>query len=130
MPMKDSAQTVFIVDDAPEVRTGLTRVLTAAGYKVCAFGSARRLLDEHDAGAPGCLLLDICMPDLSGLELQRALAGSSCFRPIVFVTGRGDIPISVQAMKAGAVDFLTKPIDSVRLIAAVERALQCDASQR
>jgi|SRR5277367_2005442 len=122
--------TVFIVDDVRQVRMALSRVLSAAGYLVRSFESAERFLAEQDAEAPGCLLLDICMPGLSGLELQRALVDSRHARPIVFLTGMGDIESSVHAMKEGAVDFLTKPIDDERLFAAVELALQRDAEDR
>jgi FixJ family two-component response regulator len=128
--MNGEVSTVFIVDDAREVRAALSRVLTAAGYQARSFESAERFLEEQDVEAPGCLLLDICMPGLSGLELQRALIGSECARPIVFLTGAGDVETSVHAMKAGAVDFLTKPIDDLRLFAAVEQALRRDAEQR
>src|SRR5271170_572524 len=107
--MNGKVRTVFVVDDAQEVRKALYRVLSAAGYQVCLFESAERFLAEQDAEAPGCLLLDICMPGLSGLELQRALVDSRHARPIVFLTGMGDIESSVHAMKEGAVDFLTKP---------------------
>lgn len=128
--MSREVPTVFLVDDAEEVRSAVSRLLAAAGYQIRLFDSARRFLDEQDAGAPGCLLLDVCMPDLSGIELQRALKGSPHARPIIFLTGMGDIQTSVTAMKAGAVDFLTKPIDAQRLFAAVEQALQLDAEQR
>ncbi len=122
--------TVFIVDDARDIRVALSRVLGAMGYRVRAFESAERYLEEHDNEAPGCLLLDVFMPGLSGLDLQRLLNGSPRERPIVFLTGRGDIETSVQAMKAGAVDFLTKPIDDEHLFAAIEQALQRDGKQR
>src|SRR5271168_3494947 len=128
--MNGITSTVFIVDDAREVRTGLSRLLAAAGYRVRAFESAACFLEEHDVEAPGCLLLDVCMPGLSGLELQRTLVASPGARPIVFLTGRGDIQTSVHAMKEGAVDFLTKPVDESRLFAAVEQALKRDAEQR
>jgi FixJ family two-component response regulator len=121
---------VFIVDDDRGVRTALSCLLTAAGYQVRSFESAERFIEEQDAEAPGCLLLEVCLPGLSGLELQRALAGSPNARPIVFMTGTGDIQAGVRAMKAGAIDFLTKPIDESRLIAAVEQAFRCDAEQR
>ncbi|HWX79533.1 MAG TPA: response regulator [Steroidobacteraceae bacterium] len=124
------AGTVFIVDDAREIRTALSRLLTAAGFAVRAFDSAGRYLDEQDLEAPGCLLLDMCMPGMNGLELQRMLVHSPYARPIVFLTGQGDIQSSVQAMKAGAVDFLTKPIEDERLVAAIERALKRDAAER
>lgn len=122
--------TVFIVDDDREVRTALSRLLAAAGYPVRAFESAARFLNEQDADTPGCLLLDVCLPGLSGMELQRSLIGSPTARPIVFLTGMGDIETSVTAMKAGAVDFLTKPINDERLFGAVEQALRRDAEQR
>jgi FixJ family two-component response regulator len=128
--MNDTARTVYIVDDTREVRTALSRLLGAAGYQVRSFESAERFLAEHDAEAPGCLLLDVCMPGLSGLQLQRVLTGSPGARPIVFLTGKGDIQSSVHAMKEGAVDFLTKPIDDKQLFAAVEQALRRDAEQR
>ena len=128
--MDGEVRTVFIVDDARQVRMALSRLLAAADYQVRAFESAERFLREQDAEAPGCLVLDVCMPGLSGLDLQRLLVEMSCARPIVFLSGRSDIQTSVHAMKAGAVDFLTKPIDDGRLVAAVEQALQRDAEQR
>jgi RNA polymerase sigma factor (sigma-70 family) len=128
--MHGAAQTVFIVDDAPEVRKSLSRVLGAAGYQVRSFESAEGFLAEHHDDAHGCLLLDVCMPGLSGIDLQHALVASPNALPIVFLTGMGDIQTSVDAMKDGAVDFLTKPIDNVRLFAAVDQALQRDEEQR
>ena len=128
--MNGTTSTVFIVDDAREVRTGLSRLLAAAGYRVRAFESAASFLQDHDAEAPGCLLLDVCMPGLSGLDLQHTLVGSPGARPIVFLTGRGDVQTSVHAMKEGAVDFLTKPVDDTQLFAAVDQALKRDAEQR
>jgi FixJ family two-component response regulator len=128
--MNGTARTVFIVDDSREVRMGLSRLLAAADYHVRAFESAACFLREQDAEAPGCLLLDVCMPGLSGLELQQSLIGSPSARPIIFLTGKGDIQTVVHAMKEGAVDFLTKPVDDVRLFAAVEQALKRDAEQR
>jgi FixJ family two-component response regulator len=128
--MNGPSHTVFIVDDAREVRAGLSRLLAAAGYQVRAFESAASFLEEQDAEDPGCLLLDVCMPGLSGLELQHSLLGSPQARPIVFLSGQGDVRTSVNAMKDGAVDFLTKPVDDVQLFAAVNQALQRDADQR
>jgi FixJ family two-component response regulator len=128
--MNGTTSTVFIVDDAREVRMGLSRLLAAAGYQVRAFESAACFLQDHDPEAPGCLLLDVCMPGLSGLDLQRTLVSSPGARPIVFLTGRGDIQTSVHAMKEGAVDFLTKPVEDVQLFAAVDQALKRDAEQR
>jgi len=126
----DRASTVFIVDDVQDVRTALARLLTSGGYRVRLFESAEHFLEEQDGAEPGCLLLDIGLPGLSGIELQRALLDSPYARPIIFLTGMGDIPASVSAMKAGAVDFLTKPIDRLRLFAAIEEALRRDTAQR
>jgi RNA polymerase sigma factor (sigma-70 family) len=123
-------KTVFIVEDALAVRAALTRMLHAAGYRVRSFKSAEDFLDEQNDAEPGCVLLDVFLPGLSGIELQRELARSLLPRPIVFLTGNGDIKTGVAAMKEGAVDFLTKPIDNVRLFAAVEQALQRDQEQR
>jgi FixJ family two-component response regulator len=131
--MNRAAGTVFIVDDAPEVRRGLSRVLGAAGYQVHWFESAESYLEVHEARnceELGCLLLDIVLPGMSGLDLQHALADSGRSHPIVFLTGHGNIEMGVHAMKAGAVDFLTKPIDSARLIAAVDEAMRRDAAER
>jgi FixJ family two-component response regulator len=128
--MDNDARTVFLIDDDPAVCRALSRLLVAAGYGVRAFESAEGFLAERDSDAPGCLLLDICLPGLGGMELQRALLGSPCPHPIVFLTGQGDIQTSVNAMKAGAVDFLTKPIEGERLVAAIDKAFQCDAERR
>jgi FixJ family two-component response regulator len=128
--MNGAIGTVFIVDDEGVVRSALSRLLAAAGYQVRVFDSATRFLEEQDADTPGCLLLDVCLPGLSGIELQGALDGSPRTRPIVFLSGMGDVPTSVKAMKAGAVDFLTKPICSAKLFAAIEQAMKRDAEER
>jgi FixJ family two-component response regulator len=126
----NGAATVFIVDDARESRVAISRLLTAADYRVRSFESAERFLEDHDATVPGCLLLAMCLPGLSGLELQRLIVDSPTARPIVFLAGNDDIQGCVLAMKAGAVDVLTKPIYSVRLFGALERAIRCDGVQR
>jgi FixJ family two-component response regulator len=128
--MDGEVRTVFIVEDSAEVRNALSRVLRAAGHQVRSFESAERFLSEQDEMAPGCLLLDICMPGLNGIELQRELAASPAARPIVFLTGMGDIQTSVHAMKEGAVDFLTKPVDTGRLLEAIDQALRRDSQRR
>jgi FixJ family two-component response regulator len=125
-----AAQTVFVVDGGEETRAAMILLLGAAGYQVCAFESAERFFEEHDSEVPGCLLLENCMPGMSGLEAQRLLNRSEFTRPIIFLTGHADIQTSVQAMKQGAVDFLTKPIDDVRLFAAVDQALRLDLAAR
>jgi FixJ family two-component response regulator len=126
----DENPTVFLVDDDPGVLRALTRLLRAAGRQVRAFGSAQDFLAAHDPAMPGCVVLDLSMPGLNGLELQTALEASGCRRPIVFVSGHGDVPSSVRAMKAGAVDFLTKPVSAEDLLAAVERAVRQDDLMR
>jgi two-component system, LuxR family, response regulator FixJ len=122
--------TIFIVDDDDGIRMALTCLMEAASYQVRSFESAESFLKGQDTTTPCCLLLDICMPGLSGLELQRLLADLPDARPIIFLSGTDDIQESVLAMKQGAVDFLTKPIDEMRLFAAVEHALRRDGEQR
>jgi FixJ family two-component response regulator len=122
--------TVFLVDDDPQVLKALTRLLRANGFTTMAFESAEAFLARHDARAPGCLVLDISLPGLDGLALQRRLAEGGPALPIVFLTGHGDIPMSVQAVKAGAVDFLTKPVAAETLLAAVRSGVAKDALAR
>jgi FixJ family two-component response regulator len=121
--MTAAGPTVFVVDDDPSVRKSLTRLLAAAGYTVEAFASAREFLAREPHGGPCCLVLDVRMPGLSGIGLQETLAAGGRRMSIVFVTGHGDISMSVRAMKRGAVDFLTKPFDARDLLAAIERAM-------
>lgn len=116
--------TVFVVDDTASVRKAIERVLGAAGLQVASFDSARAFLDAYDPASDGCLVLDVKMPGMDGLELQDVLAARGCVLPIVFLTGHGDIPMSVQAMKLGAADFLTKPIDANRLLASIREAFE------
>lgn len=122
---------VHVVDDDDSVRAGIVRLLEAAGYAALAYGSAGEfLLERSDHDAPGCILLDVRMPGPSGLDLQEALARLEVQVPIVFLTGHGDIPMSVRAMKGGAVDFLTKPVSRDTLLGAVRSALARDAAAR
>jgi FixJ family two-component response regulator len=111
--MAASAFTVFLIDDDPGVLRSLDRLLQAAGYETKPYQSAEAFLNEHDASIPGCAVLDHAMPGLSGLDLQEALARQGIHRPVIFLTGQGTIPESVKAMRAGAVDYLTKPVDNV-----------------
>jgi FixJ family two-component response regulator len=123
--------TVYLVDDDPGALKALSRLLRVRGYDVKPYASPQLFLDEHDVAAPGCAILDVSMPGLDGLELQRALAVSvGSNRPVVFLTGRGDIPMSVRAMKAGAIDFLTKPVNDEDLLDAISRAEDQDAQSR
>lgn len=128
--MSERALTVFLVDDDPSVLKGVRRLLVAAGLNVAAFNSPQEFLSRHDAEAPGCLVLDIAMPGLNGLELQQALAARGSVLPIIYLTGHGDIPMSVQAMKRGALDFLTKPVDDKDLLAAIRNAFEKDRMLR
>lgn len=128
--MSDAVPTVFVVDDDPAVLKSLSRLLRADQLTVVTFGSAQEFLERHDPSAPGCLVLDMAMPRLNGLELQEALATKGSAVPIIFLTGHGDIPMSVQAMKRGAVDFLTKPVNDDDLIKAVRAALAKDRIAR
>lgn len=121
---------VFIVDDDPAVRAGLSRLLASVDLDVEAFASAESFLASHRADATGCAVLDIKLPKLDGLELQRRLADARVTLPIIFLTGQGDIPMSVRAMKAGAVEFLTKPFEPAGLIQAVRQAIARDQAQR
>ena len=118
--------TIFVVDDDPSVRKSLTRIVRSAGYAVTAFASAGDFLTREPLSRPGCVVLDLRMPGLTGLDLQERLARSGHPLPIVFLTGHGDIPTSVTAMKQGAVDFLTKPCDGGRLLGAIEQAVTKD----
>lgn len=121
---------VHVVEDDRSVRVALTRMLGFAGYETRGYASAAEFLVAPRDTAPGCIVLDVALPGLSGIELQAALAKDDAPKPIVFVTAHGDIDMSVQAMKAGAVDFLTKPVKKERLLAAVQSALARDIETR
>jgi FixJ family two-component response regulator len=125
-----SAPTVFVVDDDPQVRRAVGRLLTSAGYRVELFGSAIQFLESTDGDRPGCLVIDLRLPGLNGIDLFNLLQTSGKSVPIVFMTGYGDVPTSVQAMKAGAVDFLTKPVEEDDLLEAIGRALARDVEIR
>lgn len=122
--------TVFLVDDDATVRAALRRGLVAEGFTVRLFESADAFLAGDDPGLPGCLIADVAMPGMSGLELQSLLAARGYSRPIIFITGKGSIPMSVQAMRAGAVTFLPKPVRLGELSAAVREAFERDHRRR
>ena len=128
--MSDRLPTVFLVDDEPEVLKAVARLLRAEGIPVSAFSSPREFLGQVDPDAPGCLVLDMSMPGISGLEVQRGLETHGCRLPVIFLTGRADVPDTVRAMKGGASDFLTKPVEDEELLAAVRRAIEKDAVLR
>jgi FixJ family two-component response regulator len=119
-----------VVDDDVAVLKSIDRLLRSAGFEVRTFHSPQAFLQQHDAAAPGCVLLDLAMPGLDGLELQQALAHSGDPSPVIFLSGFGDVPASVRAMKGGAVDFLTKPVEREQLLAAVRIALDRDRAAR
>lgn len=122
--------TVFVVDDDPRVLRAITRLLSGDGWATQSFRSAKDYLAESAEAMPGCLVLDLVMPDMTGFDLQEELARLGQTRPIVFLSGRGDIPASVRAMKSGAVDFLTKPVEAAALLDAVRNAIERDAAER
>ena len=134
-PMRKTANTmdrplVLIVDDDEEIRSALHELLLSVGLDACCFGSTQELLHADLPGRPGCLILDVRMPGASGLDLQQHLSLNGNTRPIIFLTGHGDIAMSVQAIKAGAVDFLTKPVRDQTLLDAVTTAIEKDILQR
>ncbi|MDO9214478.1 MAG: response regulator transcription factor [Methylococcales bacterium] len=128
--MTTSKPTVFIVDDDASVLKAVARLLRSAGFKNALFSSAQQFLDEHDSNASGCLVLDVAMPKMNGLALQQTLAAQNSELPIIFLTGNGDIPMSVRAIKQGAVDFLTKPVNDSDLISAIQNAIETNQTTR
>jgi FixJ family two-component response regulator len=128
--MGQAESIVFIIDDDPLYRTSSERLVRSVGFDVQSFESARDFLSSRRADVPSCLILDVRLPGLSGLDLQRELAEAGIHIPIIFVTGHGDIPMSVQAMKAGAVEFLTKPFRDQVLLDAIRHAIGRDQVAR
>lgn len=128
--MSLAGAVVYIVDDDESVRDGLTRLLSSVGLAVEAFADAQSFLHARRRDSPACLLLDVELPGLSGLELQQRLAEGDAAVPVIFLSGKGDIPMSVQAMRAGAVTFLTKPFRPQDLLAAIEDGVERDRVQR
>src|SRR5215218_522065 len=122
-PMSDSRSTVFVVDDDISVRESLEGLIQVSGWDARVFGSAADFLDSPPPAGPSCLVLDVGLPDLNGLDLQDRIAGERAEMPIIFITGYGDVPMSVRAMKAGAAEFLTKPFGDDVLLAAIDAAL-------
>lgn len=121
---------VRVVDDDESVRRSVSELLRSVGFPVATYGSAQDFLAEDEPGTPGCLVLDVHLPDLTGLDLQQALIGTERALPIVFLTGLGDIPMSVRAIKNGAVEFLTKPFETRALLEAVRHAIDQDRADR
>ena len=128
--LQESDAIIAIVDDDPSARRGLERLIRSVGWKAETFASAREFLARPRTQAPNCLVLDLQLPDLSGLDLQKQMVEVGLETPIVFLTGHGSIPTSVQAMKAGAIEFLTKPVDEQDLLKAIQEAIERDRRTR
>ena len=125
-----ASPTVFVIDDDAAVRKAVSRLLRSAGIAVAVFASPGEFLAQYDPDLPGCLVLDLAMPDISGLQLQTTLGKKGCTLPIIFLTGHGDVSKSVQAMKHGAFDFFSKPVKEKDLLPAVRAAIERDAVAR
>jgi FixJ family two-component response regulator len=128
--MKEAPPVVFVLDDEPLIRGAIKSLLQSVGLETQTFATAQEFLRTVPVDGPRCLVLDVRLPDLSGLAVQQRLAETNTDMPIIFVTGHGDIPMSVRAMKAGAVEFLTKPFRDQDLLDAVQRAIQQDRTAR
>ncbi len=128
--MKERSPTVFIVDDDEAVRSSLRLLIKSVGLIPSALGSAREFLEKYEPAQPGCLVLDVRMPEMSGLELQEQLNRQGAVIPVIFITGHGDVPMAVEAMQAGAFDFLQKPFRDQDLIDRIQRALEKDRANR
>ena len=128
--MTEPNPTIFVIDDDASLRKSLSRLLRSAGYTTEAFASAEEFLARDHYGGIGCLLLDVQMPGLSGMDLQKELNKADYHMPIIFITGHGDIPMSVEAMKDGALDFLTKPFHDKELLQVIEKAIEKDTYAR
>ncbi len=126
----NSEGTIFIVDDDREVRQAVALLMESVGLPVETYASADEFLDRFDPDRPGCLVLDVRMPGMSGLELQARLAAEAMHPPVIIITGHGDVPMAVRAVRAGAVDFIEKPFNDQALLDSVHRALELDARQR
>jgi FixJ family two-component response regulator len=128
--MTEGRPTVLVVDDDASLRRALQRLIRSAGYDAAVYSTAQAFLDSEKPASPSCLILDVQMPGLSGLDLQKEMINRDLGMPVVFLTGHGTIPMSVQAMKSGAVDFLTKPVDETRLFSAIETAIRRAVQER
>lgn len=128
--MKEADPIVFVIDDDALIREGIQSLIKSIGIRAVTFASAREFMLSTRPDAPACLILDVRMPGQSGLDLQRELADAAIYIPIIFITGHGDIPMTVQAMKEGAMEFLTKPVRGQELLDAVQKAISRDREQR
>jgi FixJ family two-component response regulator len=128
--MTEGKPVVFIIDDDASVREGLADLFQSIGMAALSFGSTQEFLESRRPDSPGCIVLDVRLPGQSGLEFQRQLAQADILLPIIFISGHGDIPMSVQAIKSGAIEFLTKPLHEQQLLDAVQAGLERDRSRR
>ena len=128
--MREEVPLIYIVDDDSSIREGVADLLRSVGLQVETFASPKEFLDSKRPDVPGCLILDIRLPGPSGLELQRVLTSSDSQLPIIFISGHGDIPMSVRAIKSGAIEFLTKPLNDQQLLDAVHAAIEQDRARR
>ena len=128
--MNEPKASVYVIDDDMSVRAAVKRLIESTGLHVHAFATATEFLRFQRPDVPGCLILDVCLPGLNGLDLQRELSAGGLHLPVIFLTGHGDIPMTVQAMKAGAVEFLTKPFRNQDLLQAVAQAVEQDRQAR
>ena len=128
--MTEGKPVVFIVDDDASVREGVVDLFQSIGMTALSFGSTQEFIDSSRPDSPGCIVLDVRLPGQSGLEFQRQLAQAGILLPVIFISGHGDIPMSVQAMKSGAIEFLTKPLHEQKLLDAVLAGLERDRTQR
>jgi FixJ family two-component response regulator len=128
--MSEAVPVVFVVDDDPSVRRAIKRLVESVGLRVELFGSAQEFLRSEGPDSPNCLVLDIRLPGMSGLDFQRELAATKIHIPVIFITAHGDIPMTVRAMKAGAVEFLTKPFRDQDLLDAIQQGLERDRTRR
>jgi FixJ family two-component response regulator len=129
MSPPDAPPTVFVVDDDADVREAIAGLLKSVGLRAETFGTAQEFLGRERPEGPSCLVLDLSLPGMTGLDVQRELARAGVSTPIIFITAHGDIPKAVTAMKSGAMEFLTKPFDDERLLAAIEQALERDRAE-
>ncbi len=128
--MNKPGATVFVVDDDADLRRALVRLLRSASYDTRAYASSSEFLAAHDPDLAGCVILDLALPGMNGLEVQASLTQSDCTRPVIFLSGNGSIAATVKAMRAGAVTFLTKPVDNRDLFSAIDEGLRLDAEER
>jgi FixJ family two-component response regulator len=128
--MREEQPVVFVIDDDASVRDAVADLLRSVGLKVESFGSTQEFLESERPDAPGCIVLDVRLPGPSGLEFQRTLGASNIHLPIIFISGHGDVPMSVRAMKSGAIEFLTKPLPEQELLDAVQTGIERDRARR